>query len=102
MMMTRQRPTDGRSAASWTSARASATLIDRPSVATTLTSAWLPSSAVRHSRQWPHPPSGHWRAAANARAAVERPEPGGPVKSHACVIADSSLTARDSVSTVGS
>src|SRR3954447_254596 len=86
MMMMRQRPTDGRSAASWTSARASATLIESPSVATTLTSAWLPSSAVRHSRHCPQPPSGHCKAAANARAAVERPEPGGPVNSQAWVM----------------
>ena len=35
----------------------------------------------------PSPPSGHWSAAANARAATDRPEPGGPVNSQACVIA---------------
>ena len=29
---------------------------------------------------------GHWSAAANAIAALERPEPGGPVKSHDWVI----------------
>lgn len=32
----------------------------------------------------------HCRAAAKARAVVERPEPGGPVKSHACVIFEAS------------
>src|SRR6478736_2707172 len=88
MMMMRQRPTDGRIAASWTRARASATLIDSPSVATTLTSAWVPSSAVRHSTHSPQPPFGHCSAAAKALAAVDRPEPGGPVNSHACVVAD--------------
>ena len=71
-MMTRHRPTDGRSAASWTRARVSSTRIDRPSVAMTVTSAWVPSIAVRHSRQIPQPSSGHCSAAANARAA-DRP-----------------------------
>jgi len=34
----------------------------------------------------PHPFFLQTRAAANARAITERPEPGGPVKSQACVI----------------
>ena len=99
MMMTRQGPTDGRSAASWTSARVSSTLIDRPSVATTVTSAWVPSRAVRHSRHSPQPSRGHSSAAPNARAATDLPDPGGPVKSHAWVIAAGTPTARIRVST---
>jgi len=90
---TRHAPTEGRRPASRTSARVSSTLIDRPSVATTVTSACEPSIAVRHSRQCPQPPSGHSRAAAKARAAVDRPDPGGPVNSHAWVIAAGSATA---------
>ena len=82
MMMTRQRPTEGRSAASWTRSRASATVSVRPSVAMMSTSEWVPSTAVRHSRQVPQPPWGHCSAPANARAATERPDPGGPVSSH--------------------
>ena len=36
---------------------------------TTSTSAWVPTSTVWHAEQWPQPPSGHWSAAAKARAA---------------------------------
>ena len=51
------------------------------------TSAWLPASTVRHDLQVPHPvPVSHWSAAAKATAALERPDPGGPVKSQAWVI----------------
>ena len=91
MIITRHRPTDGRRAASWTRARMLSTLIDRPSVATTVTSAWVPSSAVRHSWHTPQPPSGHCSAAAKARAATERPDPGGPVNSQAWVMAVGSV-----------
>lgn len=64
------------------------------------TSAWVPIRLVWQPSQNPQPGdpprarSGltHWRAAAKARAAVERPEPGGPVKSQACVIFDASAT----------
>lgn len=100
MTMTRQAPTDGRSPASWTRARVSSTLIDRPSVATIRTSAWVPSTAVRHSRQVPQPWLGHCSAAAKARAAVDRPEPGGPVSSQAWVIASGCVAAWLSVRTV--
>lgn len=63
---------------------------------TTSTSACVPTRAVWQPSQKPQPgmpPSArsgltHWRAAAKARAAVDRPEPGGPVNSHACVIVD--------------
>ncbi len=39
----------------------------------------------------PQPPSGHSSAAAKARAATDRPDPGGPVNSHAWVIAPGSV-----------
>jgi adenylate cyclase len=39
-----------------------------------------------HSPQ-PVPSRSHCSAAANARAATDRPDPGGPVKIHACVMA---------------
>ncbi len=52
---------------------------------------WSTSACPRPRTWWqvsqvPHPPSGHCRAAAKTRAAVERPEPGGPVSSQAWVI----------------
>ena len=43
-----------------------------------------PGGRTAHS---PQPPDGHSSAAANARAATDRPDPGGPVNSQACVIA---------------
>jgi hypothetical protein len=52
------------------------------------TSAWVRERTVwqpAHSPQ-PTPSRSHCSAAANARAATERPEPGGPVNSQACVI----------------
>jgi adenylate cyclase len=73
--------------------RTSATPIDSPSGTTRCTSAWLPCSTVRHSWQVPSPPAGHCSAAAKARAATERPDPGGPVNSQACVIEPGRATA---------
>ena len=70
----------------WMSSRASFAVYDRPSVVTTSTSACPPSGAVRHASHTPHPSSGHTSAAAKQVAAVERPEPGGPVMSQACVM----------------
>ena len=58
-----------------------------------LPSAWVPARAVRQAWQVPSPPAGHCRAAAKARAATERPDPGGPVNSQACVIAVGSAIA---------
>ena len=84
--MTRQRPSEGRCWASVTSGRTSSTRRKTCSVATSVTSAWPPDSAVRHSWHCPHPPRGHCSAAAKARAALDRPDPGGPVSSHAWVI----------------
>ena len=47
----------------------------------------VPASAVWQAGHWPQPgispPVVHCSAAANARAATERPEPGGPVNSQA-------------------
>ena len=70
-----------------TSSRTSSTPMDSFSVRTSVTSGWAPDKAERQSRQRPQPPEGHWSAAAKARAALERPEPGGPVTSQACVMA---------------
>ncbi|COV58625.1 Uncharacterised protein [Mycobacterium tuberculosis] len=84
-----QCPVVGRRAAICTMARISSTPIDRPSGITRRTSAWVPASVVVHARQRPHPgspPDVHCKAAAKHSAATERPEPGGPVSSHACVI----------------
>ena len=50
----------------------------------------MPANACRQFSQRPHPISSglvHISAAANANAACERPAPGGPVKSHAWVMA---------------
>ncbi|SIM47297.1 Uncharacterised protein [Mycobacteroides abscessus subsp. abscessus] len=57
-------------------------------MAKSVTSAWEPAIVVRQERHRPQPRSpgsswSHSRAAARARAAVERPEPGGPVNSQA-------------------
>lgn len=73
----------------------SSTRIWVPTAATVDTSACVPSSAVWQPSQNPQPGapprarSGltHWRAAANARAAVSG-HFGGPVNSQACVIFD--------------
>ena len=99
MTMTRQRPTVGDDCACNARSRASRTWIVRPLVETICTSAWEPSIVVRHSRHSPHPPCGHSSAAANERAALERPEPGGPVMSHACVMRRASPTASLNVRT---
>jgi adenylate cyclase len=89
MITTCHRAPVGRRAEIWTSARISATEIDRPSGTTTCTSACVPAIDVRQPGHVPHPvPVSHSSAAANARAATERPEPGGPVNSHACGTAD--------------
>ena len=97
MMTIWYRPTAGWRAASCTSARISFTPMERPSGTTSRMSVCVPVIAVWHDGHSPHPRTpatvGHCRAAANARAATDRPEPGGPVNSHACVIADGSSAA---------
>ena len=60
--------------------------MDSPSGTTRCTSACVPARVVRHCGHAPQPSSAHCSAAANARAATDRPDPGGPVNSHACVI----------------
>ena len=82
-----QGPLVGRLAASWTTARISLTEMVRPSGTTARTSPCVPCSTVRQCVHSPQPRYGHSSAAAKARAATDRPEPGGPVNSHACVIA---------------
>ena len=63
-------------------------------------SGWEPASAVRQAWHSPQPvPRSHCSAAANAMAALDRPEPGGPVNSHAWVI-PWPATARCRVATV--
>ncbi len=69
-----------------THCRASATEMIIRSVRRTVTSGWEPASVDWHPSHSPHPAAWHWRAAANAIAAFERPDPGGPVKSQAWVI----------------
>ena len=71
-----------------TIARISWTAIDSPSGTTMCTSAWVRERTVWQPGQTPQPiPSrSHCSAAAKARAATDRPEPGGPVNSQACVI----------------
>ena len=81
------RPVAGRRAASCTTARISLTEMVRPSGVTVRTSAWVAASTVRQCEHCPQPLYSHSSAAANARAATDRPDPGGPVNSHAWVIA---------------
>ena len=92
---TRQPPTLGAQATRCRSSRTSSTFMESPSVRRISTSAWPPALAVRQSMHVPHPPSGQISAAANAIAALERPLPGGPVKSQACVISWVSSPLRD-------
>ena len=86
MIITCQRPPAGWCAARMTRARTSLTRMDSVLVLTMSTSAWVPASTVWHASQSPQPPRGHCSAAANARAALDRPDPGGPVNSQACVM----------------
>ena len=81
--ITCQCPSVGLIAARRTSSRTSSTPMESSSVCTRVTSGWAPVSDDRQLVHWPHPPSSHCSAAAKARAAFERPEPGGPVNSHA-------------------
>ncbi|GAA2410654.1 hypothetical protein GCM10009856_19850 [Mycolicibacterium llatzerense] len=73
-------------------ARISSTPMDSPSGITRRTSAWVPAIVVVHARQAPQPgpPSAasavHCSAAAKHTAAMDRPEPGGPVINQACVM----------------
>src|SRR5690606_16545961 len=96
---TRHRPWDGARWARATRERTSSMEMVTRSVATSVTSACVPARAVRHSWHVPQPPAGHCRAAAKARAAMDRPEPGGPVTSQAWVMAEGSATAPRSTST---
>ena len=50
----------------------------------------MPAKTWWHEGHSPQPPDGHSSAAAKARAATERPDPGGPVNSQAWVIAPGS------------
>ena len=79
----------GRRDAICTISRISFTPMDSPSGMIRRTSAWVPAMVVVHGRHSPQPgwPSEvHCSAAAKHSAAIERPEPGGPVISQAWVI----------------
>ncbi len=84
-----QRPVPGRRDAICTMLRIESTPMDSPSGMIRRTSACVPAIVVVQARHSPHPgvPSArHCSAAAKQRAATERPDPGGPVISHACVM----------------
>ena len=83
-----RRPT-GASAEIRTSSRTSSTPIESCSVRVTRTSGCEPTATSWQEWHSPQPPRSHCRAAANATAALDRPEPGGPVNSHACVMSPS-------------
>jgi adenylate cyclase len=89
----------GRREASWTRLRISPTPIESPSGTTSRTSEWVLFIVVWQTVQCPQPWSGHCNAAAKARAATERPLPGGPVNSQAWVIAVASSAAPRSTAT---
>ena len=87
--ITRHFPPAGACCARETREAISSILMIRRSVVTTFTSGWVPLSTRRHSPHCPHPGvwgSSHCKAAAKAKAATERPAPGGPVSSQACDI----------------
>ena len=92
---TRHGPLPGETYDLPTSSRVRSTVMKTPRVATDSTSGCLPSITVWQAWHWPHPGSGpvHSRAAANALAATDLPEPGGPVTSQAWAMAESAPTA---------
>lgn len=90
---TRQRATVGMFAASWMAPRISSTVSTTPVVETHRMSGCVPAAALRHWSHSPQPPCGHTNAVAKTFAAMDRPEPGGPVNSHEWVIACGSSTA---------
>ena len=77
-----QRGPTGLRAERRTRSRTSLMPMERRSVRITETSAWEPASTVWQAWQVPQPggSSAHWSAAAKATAALDRPDPGGPVK----------------------
>ena len=84
-----QRPVPGRRDAICTIVRIASTPIESPSGMIRRTSAWVPAIVVVHARHSPQPgaPSEvHCSAAAKHSAATDRPDPGGPVISQACVM----------------
>ena len=95
--MTRHSPWEGEDCACRTRERAVSTLMIEVSVAAKTTSAFVRPIVVRHPAHWPHPTVSpvHCRAAAKARAATERPEPGGPVMSQAWLMERASSEARE-------
>ena len=101
MMTTEKFPLTGRELPRSMIPRTSASWRDSRSVRAKCTSAWVPASAVVQPRHSPQPTvsgSVHCSAAAKARAATVRPEPGGPVNSHAWVIAPTADSASRRIS----
>src|SRR5699024_861721 len=91
-MITRQLDTVGRRAASSTTVRIRSMPMDSSWGWMNTTSPWESARVARQCSHRPQPTSSgseHTRAAAKARAATERPEPGGPVKSQECVKVES-------------
>ena len=93
--MTRQRPVQGRRWASPMRVLTSSMVMMSFSVVRRTTSGWEPAMTSRQGLHCPHPGTGpvHCRAAAKARAAFERPDPGGPVTSQAWVMASPAAAA---------
>ena len=88
MTMTRQRPCEGAVCARTTICRTSSIRIWVDSVLRIVTSPFVRARVVTHPGHCPHPGTFpvHCKEAAKAMAATDRPEPGGPVMSHAWVM----------------
>ena len=95
MTTTRQPPMDGAHATRVRSSRTSSTLMERPSVRMISTSGWPWVFAELQSLHVAQPLLGQMSAWANATAADERPDPGGPVKTQAWVISCDSSPVRE-------
>jgi adenylate cyclase len=83
---TRQLAIDGAQDALLINSLTSSIFIDNPSVLISSTSAWEPVIVDIQSLHLLQPPSEQTKAAAKATAALDRPDPGGPVNSHAWVM----------------
>jgi hypothetical protein len=83
---TRQAAADGAQDALLINSLISSIFIDKPSVLINSTSACEFVIVAMQSAQLLHPPFLQTKAAANAMAAFDLPEPGGPVNNQACVM----------------
>ena len=82
--ITCQRLPTGASAELRTRSRTSSTPMESFSVRVTRTSGCDPTAISWHEWHTPHPPCSHCSPAAKAIAALDRPDPGGPVNNQAC------------------